>query len=137
MRAVAQRPEESESLWASVVAFKLILLLGYVTIVTVAAWMLGYSSTLIWLVLLLSSMQESLSMDNSARAVFLGQQQARVLGIMDVVKVLSETALTVTILLLGYGAVMLAGVRLTTALGTITLTLIVLFRYFHVRFRMP
>ncbi len=137
VRAVAQRPAESQALWSSVVAFKAVLLSGYMTVVTLAAWVLGYSSTLIWLVLLLSAMQGSLSLDNSARAVFLGQQQARVLGMMDVGKVLLETALTVTVLLLGYGAVMLAGVRLTVALCTIPLTLVMLFRYFGVRFYLP
>jgi len=37
VRAVAQHPGESESLWASVVACKIALLLGYVAVVTVAA----------------------------------------------------------------------------------------------------
>ena len=137
VRAVAQRPEESESLWASVVAFKVALLLAYVAVVTAVAWALGYSSTLLWLVLLLSAMQGSASLDNSARAVFLGQQHTRVLGMMDVGRVLAETVLTVTVLLLGYGAVMLAGVRFVIAVGTIPVTLVVLFRCFHLRLRMP
>jgi len=137
VRTVAQRPDESQALWSSVVAFKVVLLLGYVMVATLAAWALGYSPTLIWLVLLLSAMQGSLSFDNSARAVFLGQQLTRILGIMDVVKVLVETTLTVTVLLLGYGVVMLAGVRLTLAICTILLTLVVLFRHLRVRFRMP
>lgn len=137
VRTVAQRPEESHALWSSVVTFKVVLLLGYVTVVTGVAWVLDYSSTLIWLVLLLSAMQGSLSLDNTARAVFLGQQRTRILGMMDVVKVLLETTLTVTVLLLGYGAVVLAGVRFTTALCTILLTLVVLFQYLRIRFCMP
>jgi O-antigen/teichoic acid export membrane protein len=82
-------------------------------------------------------MQGSFSLDNSARAVFLGQQHTRVLGMMDVAKVLVETALAVTVLFLGYGAVMLAGVRFATAICTIPVTLVVLSRCFQVRFRLP
>src|SRR5262247_460331 len=48
VRTVAQRPEESQSLWASVVACKVALLLVYVAVVTAVAWALGYSSTLLW-----------------------------------------------------------------------------------------
>jgi O-antigen/teichoic acid export membrane protein len=57
VRAVAQHPDESQVLWSSVVVLKVMLLIGYVSTVTLAAWGLGYSSTLICLVLLLSAMQ--------------------------------------------------------------------------------
>src|SRR5262245_6533369 len=137
VREVAQHPEETESLWTSVVAFKVALLVGYITMVAATAWMLGYSSTLLWLVLLLSAMQGSVSLDNSARAVFLGQQHTRILGILDVAKVLVDTLCTLSVLLLGNGAVMLAGARFATAVGTIPVTLVVLVRYFHVRLRWP
>jgi O-antigen/teichoic acid export membrane protein len=137
VREVAQRPEQSESLWTSVVAFKVALLAGYVALVAAIAWLLGYSSTLLWLVVLLSAMQGSLSLDNSARAVFLGQQRTRVLGMLDVAKVLVDTACTMSVLLLGYGTVMLAGVRFATAVGMIPVTLVVLMRYLHVHVRVP
>src|SRR3954464_7713398 len=84
VREVAQRPGDTESLWTSVVAFKVALLASYIALVAVVAWLLGYSSTLFRMVLLLSAMQGSLSLDNSARAVFLGQQHTRILGILDV-----------------------------------------------------
>lgn len=137
VRAVAQRPAEAQSLWASVFTFKLGLWIGYVGVVTSLAWALGYTPRLLMLVLLLSAMQGALSLDNSARAVFLGQQYAGVLGKIDIFKVALETTATITVLLVGYGAVMLAGVRFTTAGVMIACTFLVLVRRLHMRWRTP
>lgn len=137
VRAVAQHPEQAQLLWSSAFAFKLLLLAGYVAFVTVLAWLLGYSPELLWLVFLLSAMQGSISLDNSTRAVFIGREQARVSGLADIVKVLLETVSTVGILLLGYGAVALAGVRLATALIMVLFTLSILARRLRVRFHAP
>jgi O-antigen/teichoic acid export membrane protein len=113
------------------------LWVGYVGVVTSLAWALGYAPRLLTLVLLLSAMQGALSLDNSARAVFLGRQYAGVLGKIDIFKVLLETITTVTVLTFGYGAVMLAGARFTTAVVMIACTFLVLYRRIQVRWRAP
>ncbi|MBI3302971.1 MAG: oligosaccharide flippase family protein [Deltaproteobacteria bacterium] len=136
-RSIAQRPAESQTLWSSVTAFKAGPLAGYVVIVTVAAWLLGYSSTLLWLVPILGGMQWVISLDNSVRSVFVGHQRMQALGWMDAARVVLETTLTLAVLLLGCGAIALAAVRLAVVVLGLIVSILLLSRQLQVRFSRP
>jgi O-antigen/teichoic acid export membrane protein len=89
----------------------------------------------LWLVLLLGLMQWVISLDNSARAVFAGQQRMEVLGGMEIAKVVIEAILSVSILLLGWGVIALAGVRVTVALLGLAMAMTFLARRLQVHLR--
>lgn len=136
-RSIAQRPGESQTFWSSVIVTKAGLLVGYVGFVVMAAWLLGYSSTLLLLILILGGFQGITSLENSARAVFMGHQQMKALGWMDVGKVSLNVALSVTILLVGFGVVALASVRLAVTMVAFAVSLLLLSKQFHVGLSRP
>lgn len=114
-RLVAQRPEEAQTLWTSVLTFKAGPLSLYIAVLGAVGWLLGYSEDVLWMVLLLGVAQWLMSLDNASRAVFAGRQQMGVLGGADFVKVAIESILWFSVLALGYGAISLAGVRVVIA----------------------
>jgi O-antigen/teichoic acid export membrane protein len=136
-RSVAQRPEEAPFLWMSVLAFKAGPLSSYLAAVVSIAWFLGYPEYVILMVLLLGGAQWLISLDNTSRAVFAGRQRMAVLGGVEIVKVVIETALWFTTLYLGFGAVALAGVRLTISALGFAVTTAMLFHKLEFRFSRP
>lgn len=115
-RSVAQRPEEAQALWVSVLTFKAGLLSVYIAVLVVFGWVLGYAADVLWMVLFLGVAQWMMSLDNASRAVFAGRQQMGVLGGADFAKVAIESILWFSVLALGYGAITLAGVRVVIAI---------------------
>lgn len=136
-RAVAQHPERAPSLWASVLAFKAGPLSAYLVLLMIVAWSLGYSTDILWMVLLLGATQWLISLENTSRSVFAGYQQMGVLGGADIAKVTLDSILWFTVLYLGYGAVALSGVRLTIAVFGFGLTAVMLSRRLQLRFSRP
>jgi O-antigen/teichoic acid export membrane protein len=136
-RTVARQPETAQSLWLSVLAFKAGPLSVYLVILVSIAWLLGYSSSIMAMVLLLGGAQWLMSLENTSRAVFAGCQRMEILGRVEIGKVVIETLLWFTILYLGFGAVALAGGRLViAALGFVFSTILVVHQ-FKFRFSRP
>jgi PST family polysaccharide transporter len=136
-RSVAQRPGDAPVLWSSVLAFKAGPLSVYVGVLFGAAWCLGYSERMVWIVLLLGVAQWLISLENTTRSIFAGYQRMKVLGRFDVVKAIVETVVSFTILYLGYGVVHLAGVRLSMAVFGFCVTAVLLARQWRFRFAWP
>jgi O-antigen/teichoic acid export membrane protein len=136
-RTVAQRPEETQALWTSVLTFKVGLLSVYVAILVGVGWLLGYSEDVLWMVLLLGVAQWVLSLENASRAVFAGRQQMGVLGGADFAKVAIESMLWFSVLALGYGAITLAGVRVVIAVFGFVWVTVMLAKRLQIRLAWP
>jgi PST family polysaccharide transporter len=136
-RTVAQRPEEAQALWMSVLTFKAGPLSVYMVVLVGVGWLLGYSEDILWMVLLLGVAQWVMSLDNASRAVFAGRQQMGVLGGADFAKVVIESVLWFSVLALGYGAVMLAGVRVVIAVFGFVWVTVMLSKRLQIRLAWP
>lgn len=137
LRTVARHPPDLPRLWSSVLVLKGILLAAYLAILWGASVALGQSRHLQLLILLLGLYQGLLSLDNTARAVFGGNQEMKAIAGLGSFKAFGEVAVTVVVLLLGAQAVGLAvsrvGLGLVGLVGTLWLT----WRHFGVRFGRP
>lgn len=123
MRSVARQAVDEATLWSSVMAAKAILLVLYVMVVTGAARLLGYDSSLVVVVGLLGLYQGLLSMEQTTISVFAGRQHFKPPVMLRLAKTMTDTIATVAVLLLGFSVVGLSVSRVVvTLLAAIAVT---------------
>jgi O-antigen/teichoic acid export membrane protein len=118
-RTVAKNPPDLSRLWSSTLALKGILLALYLLVCAGAAVVLGHPQRVVFLILLLGCYQGLLSLDTTARGVFGGNQEMKQIARLSTFRTILETALTVSVLLLGGRVMGLAVSRV--ALGLVGL----------------
>jgi O-antigen/teichoic acid export membrane protein len=137
LRTVARHPPDMPRLWSSVLVLKGFLLAAYLTILWGASVLLGQTHHVLLLILLLGLYQGLLSLDNTARAVFGGNQEMKAIAGLGSFKAFAEVAVTVGVLLLGAQALGLAASRVGLGLVGLVGTLWLTWRHFGVRFGRP
>jgi O-antigen/teichoic acid export membrane protein len=137
LRTIARHPPDLPRLWSSVLVLKGILLALYLSILWGTSVLLGQPRSLQMLILLLGLYQGLLSLDNTARAVFGGNQEMKAIAGLGSVKTFGEVAVTVTVLLAGAQAMGLAASRVGLGLVGLVGTLWLTWRHFNVRFGRP
>lgn len=137
LRTIARHPPDLPRLWSSVLVLKGILLVFYLSLLWGTSVLLGQPRSLQMLILLLGLYQGLLSLDNTARAVFGGNQEMKAIAGLGSVKTFGEVAVTVTVLLLGAQAMGLAASRVGLGLVGLVGTLWLTWRHFNVRFGRP
>jgi O-antigen/teichoic acid export membrane protein len=119
LRRAATDPPDLPRLWSSVLAGKVLLVAGYVTILGILATGLGHDSGLVWLILVMAAYQGIQSLENTSVAVFSARQDMKVVAGIGAAKVFAEVAVTVLVLLAGAQAFGLAVSRM--ALGAVAM----------------
>jgi O-antigen/teichoic acid export membrane protein len=137
LRKVAREPGDLSRLWSSTLALKGVLLLAYLGVLWLASWLFGHSQALLVLILLLGLYQGILSLDNTARAIFGGNQEMKAIAGLASFKTVAEVLVTVIVLLLGAHAYGLAVSRVGLGLVGLVATLLLTFRHFGIRLTKP
>jgi O-antigen/teichoic acid export membrane protein len=116
VRAVARTPGETAVLWSSVLTAKVGLFAVYIAAVSVVAWMLGYSTSLVLVIVVMGAAQGLISIENTSASVLTGRQEMRPTAGLGVLRTFGEAAITVTVLLLGMKTLGLASSKVFIAI---------------------
>jgi PST family polysaccharide transporter len=137
LRTVARQPTDLARLWWSTLALKGLLLLGYLGTLALAAFAVGHPTRMVLLILTLGLYQGLLSLDNTARGIFMGTQRMNVVGLLSGGKTAAEVVVTVVVLLLGADALGLALSRSGLGLLGLVASVVVTLRVLRIGFERP
>jgi O-antigen/teichoic acid export membrane protein len=137
VRTIARRPGDVSRLWSSVVALKVGLFALYVCAAVAAALLLGYATSLVFLIAVMAAYQGLLSVEHSARALFAGNQEMKPIAGFESIRTAVEIGLTVVVLLLGMKVMGLAVSRVVLGLAGVGAYMVLIHRRFRVTWAGP
>jgi O-antigen/teichoic acid export membrane protein len=137
VRTVARRPGDVSRVWSSVVVLKVGLFALYVCVAVAAALLLGYGTSLVFLIAVMAAYQGLFSLENSARALFAGNQEMKPIAGYESIRAAFEISLTVVVLLLGVKVFGLAVSRVVLGLMGVGAYMVLIRRRFHLTLTEP
>jgi O-antigen/teichoic acid export membrane protein len=137
VRTIARQPRDEAKLWWSVAAAKAVLLGVYLVIVGSVAWALGYDGGLVAIIVLMGVCQGLSSLENTGISLFAGRQHLRPAARLGLAKAITDAAVTVAVLVSGFGVIGLAASRAAVGVLSLLATILLTLWTFRLRLTQP